>query len=127
MSQTPQASPKYLSRREWAVSGLIFALATLMLAPTLWYGLACSPDGHIHFYRIVHMVDNVRHGAPFLQWGEHFMRGYGYPIYAFYAPLTYWGSTALSFFGLSPSFAFRLFTWLALFIGGWGAYHLGRR
>lgn len=127
MNQIQQASPKYISRREWAVSGLIFALAALMIAPTLWYGLACSPDGHIHFYRIVHMIDNVRHGAPFLQWGEHFMRGYGYPIYAFYAPLTYWGSTGLSFLGLSPSFAFRLFAWLTLFVGGWGAYHLGRR
>ncbi|MBE2223782.1 MAG: glycosyltransferase family 39 protein [Anaerolineae bacterium] len=124
----PSTDPSaHIGRREQVGAAAIFALAALLLAPLLWYGLPCSHDGLIHFYRIVHMADNARQGAPFLQWGEHFMRGYGYPILAFYAPLTYWATTALSFLGLGFSPAYRLFIWLVFFLAGLGGYNLGRR
>lgn len=113
--------------REQLGIGLLFALTALIFAPTFWRGLACGHDTLTHFYRVVQVALNVHDGTPFTQWGQHFMRGYGYTIYPFYAPLMYWLTTAVHFLGFDFSAAVRVATWLMLFLAGWGSYNLGRR
>ena len=113
--------------REQVGIGLLFAVTTLIFVPTFWRGLACGHDTLTHFYRVVQLALNVQEGAPFTQWSQHFMRGYGYTIYPFYAPLMYWLTTAVHFLGFDFSVAVRVTTWLMLFMAGWGSYNLGRR
>ncbi len=117
----------HLTAREQLGSGLLFLSATLIIAPLYWRGLPCGHDTMTHLYRIMQLVLNGEDGAPFLQWGQHFMRGYGYPIFPFYAPLLYRLAALVHNIGLDVSEAMRLVGWLSLFMAGWGAYQLGRR
>jgi uncharacterized membrane protein len=117
----------HIGRREQLGIGLIFALTALILAPTFWRGLACGHDTFTHFYRVAQLALNVQDGAPFTLWSQHFMRGYGYTIYPFYAPLMYWLTAVIHFLGFDFSPALRLAAWLMLFAAGWGGYNLGRR
>ncbi|MGB5060184.1 MAG: 6-pyruvoyl-tetrahydropterin synthase-related protein [Candidatus Promineifilaceae bacterium] len=119
--------PARLGWREQAVAGLLLALAALILAPTFYRGLACGHDTLTHFYRVVQVALNAQNGAPFSLWSPDFMRGYGYAIFPFYAPLTYWGTAVLHFLGLDFSPALRLAAWLMLWLAGWGGYNLARR
>ena len=108
-------------------AGCLFFLASLLIAPTFWYGHPCGHDTVTHFWRAVMVGENTAVGQPFLGWGEHFLRGYGYPIFLFYAPAFNWLVTLIHQFGLDYSPAMRLLTWLAFPVAGWGAYTLGRR
>lgn len=123
-SRNPAA---HIGWREQLSIALIFALAGLLLVPTFWRGLACGHDTLTHFYRIVQLALNVQDGAPFTLWSQHFMRGYGYTIYPFYAPLSYWLTTAIHFLGFDFSPALRIAAWLMLWLAGWGGYNLSRR
>lgn len=119
--------PGRLTPREQLGSGLLFLFAALLIAPLYWRGLPCGHDTMTHLYRIMQLVLNGQDGAPFLQWGQHFMRGYGYPIFPFYAPLLYRLVALFHTIGLDVSQAMRLVGWISLFMAGWGGYQLGRR
>jgi hypothetical protein len=114
-------------RRESLWAGGLMALATLVLVPVFWQGLPCSDDTLPHFFRAVQLDANLRQGAPFLQWGPDLLRGYGYPIFAFYAPLTYWLLQAIHLLGADFGPALQIAFVLALWLAGWGAYILARR
>jgi len=103
------------------------ALATLVIFPLFWRGLPCSDDTLPHFFRAVQLDVNLRQGAPFLQWGPDLLRGYGYPIFAFYAPLTYWLLEALHLLGADFGPALQIAFAGSLWLAGWGAYVLARR
>lgn len=117
----------HISWREQAGAGLLLAAVSLILVPTFAKGLACGHDTLTHFYRVVQLAVNVQNGAPFLQWSPDFMRGYGYTIYPFYAPLMYWITAGIHFLGFDFSPSIRIAAWLMLWAAGWGGYNLGRR
>ncbi|MCB0034914.1 MAG: hypothetical protein KDE51_12865, partial [Anaerolineales bacterium] len=109
------------------LSGFIFILVALVALPTFSKGLACSDDILPHLYRSVQFDLNVRHGRPFLQWGQELMRGYGYPIFAFYAPLSYILIELIHFLGPELGTIYQWGFWAVLPFAGWGAYRWGRR
>ncbi len=113
-------------RRELLWAGGLLALATLVVVPVFWRGLPCSDDTLPHFFRAVQLDVNLRQGAPFLQWGADLLRGYGYPIFAFYAPLTYWLLQGIHLLGADFGPALQIAFVLALWLAGWGAYVLAR-
>jgi hypothetical protein len=127
MTRYPPPATRHISYREQLGAGLLFAAAALLLVPTFARGLACGHDTLTHFYRIVQVALNVQEGAPFSLWSPYFMRGYGYTIFPFYAPLSYWGTAVLHFLGPDFSAALRLAAWLMLWLAGWGGYNMGRR
>ncbi len=105
---------------------LWLALAALVVAPVFLRGLPCSDDTLPHFFRVVQLDINLHRGAPFLQWGPDFMHGYGYPIFAFYAPLTYWLIEAIHLAGADFGPALQITYFATLLLAAWGAYHLAR-
>src|SRR6266849_10743527 len=106
-----------------ATAGLV-AISSLIALPVFLRGLPCSHDAFDHLARVAELsVDAVR-GAPFLQWGPDLMRGYGHPILAFYAPLTYWLLASPRLIGVDFADMYRLLCFLALPIGGIGLYVL---
>jgi len=113
-------------RREIVLVPIVFALISLVILPVFATGLPCSDDTLPHFYRTVQLLTLLKQGNPFLQWGPDLLRGYGYPIMAFYAPLTYWLMAGVQMvMGLSQ--AMQLTFFLALYAAGLGAYALARR
>ncbi|MBM2848620.1 MAG: hypothetical protein HW418_1562, partial [Anaerolineales bacterium] len=101
---------------------LWLALASLILAPVFARGLPCSDDTLTHLYRVVQLDLNLRQGAPFLVWSPDLLRGYGYPIFGFYAPFTYWLIETLHLLGLDFAPAIRLAFFTAPLLAGWGMY-----
>ncbi|MEW5987543.1 MAG: 6-pyruvoyl-tetrahydropterin synthase-related protein [Chloroflexota bacterium] len=106
---------------------LLLGLASLVAAPVFTRGLPCSDDTLPHLYRAVQFDLLVGQGAPFLQWGPDLMRGYGYPIFAFYAPLSYWLVELLHLLGLDFAPALQVAFFIALPLAATGAYHLAGR
>lgn len=117
---------KSLSRREFWLAGIFFLMAGLAIAPTFLANQLCGDDLNAHFFRIAQRYLNLVEGGPFSLWGRHLMRGYGYPIFPYYAPFLYWIGALLHLVGLGISPALRLVSWLSLFAAGWGTYRLGR-
>lgn len=113
--------------RETRHSGLIFLMVALIAIPTFYAGLACSDDILPHLYRSVQLDLNIRHGRPLLQWSQDLMRGYGYPIFAFYAPLAYILIQLAHFLGPDLGTLYQWAFWGVLPLAGWGAYHWARR
>jgi hypothetical protein len=116
-----------ISRREIASITAALAFISLVILPVFTAGLACSDDTLPHFYRTVQLLVLAGQGSPFLQWGPDLLRGYGYPIMAFYAPLTYWLLAGIQAIGLTLGQAMQIAFLGALVAAGLGAYILARR
>jgi hypothetical protein len=116
--------------KQWAETAVIttvFLLTSLIIWPTFAAGLPCSDDNLTHIYRVAQIDLNWQQGAPWLQWGPDMLRGYGYPVLAFYAPLTYWLVEGIYLLNGDLSAAMRLALFGSLLVAGSGAYLLARR
>jgi hypothetical protein len=76
-------------RCDW---GLLFALAIGLLAALPFLaraGLPHQTDAELHVYRAAELGHVIREGVPYPRWAPDLYLGYGYPIFNYYAPLTY--------------------------------------
>jgi uncharacterized membrane protein len=62
-------------------------------------GLPRHTDLELHVYRAAEYADLWRDGVLYPRWAPDFYYGYGYPIFNYYAPLTY---TLSSLYDLIP-------------------------
>jgi uncharacterized membrane protein len=70
---------------------LVLALALVAAAPFLTRpGLPHQTDAELHVYRAAELGHTLRAGAFYPRWAPDFYFGYGYPIFNYYAPLTYY-------------------------------------
>ena len=115
-----------MTRKELLWTGLLFALVTIIPAAVFWNELPCSDDTLPHFYRTIQLDTHIQQGTPFLQWGTDMLRGYGYTIFLFYAPLAYWLLEAIHLLGFDFGPAMQITFVLALWLAGWGGYTLAR-
>lgn len=70
---------------------LALALALVAAAPFLTRpGLPRETDAELHVYRAAELGHTLRAGAFYPRWAPDFYFGYGYPIFNYYAPLTYY-------------------------------------
>ncbi|MHB9032626.1 MAG: 6-pyruvoyl-tetrahydropterin synthase-related protein [Anaerolineae bacterium] len=61
------------------------------------------PAGHdtvFHLERLIEFTAQWRQGVLFPRWAPDLLNGYGYPVFNYYAPLSYWLPAALSLAGL---------------------------
>lgn len=118
---------RFLSRLPWA---LICACAVGLTAawPLLSIpGLAGDTDAELHVYRTAELGYSLRAGALYPRWAPDFYHGYGYPIFNYYAPLTYYLSYALALMRPEAAAAgVKATLILAQVVGAIGAYQLGR-
>jgi hypothetical protein len=52
-------------------------------------GLPTLTDAQHHVYRTFELIAAWRQGVPYLRWAPDFFYGFGYPVFNYYAPLTY--------------------------------------
>jgi len=72
--------------------GLVLALAIGLLAAAPFLarsGLPHQTDAELHVYRTAELSHIVDEGILYPRWGANLYLGYGYPIFNYYAPLTY--------------------------------------
>ena len=90
---------QWIRQLDWAIL-LALALAVVAAAPFLARpGLPRETDAELHVYRAAQLGQSVRAGALYPRWAPDLYFGYGYPIFNYYAPLTYYLS---NLFGLLP-------------------------
>ena len=75
---------------EWGL-WLAVALALIAAGPFLARpGLPRQTDAELHVYRAAELGHTLRNGALYPRWAPDLYYGYGYPIFNYYAPLTYY-------------------------------------
>ncbi len=109
----------------WLVLSLsVLAAWAFILRPSL----PRETDAELHVFRAAELGYSLRAGALYPRWAPDFYYGYGYPIFNYYAPLTYYLTNLLSLtipggavFGVKAVFVLG-------FVGaGLGVYGLTRR
>ncbi len=110
--------------------GLLLALLIGAIAAWPFFAnpsLPVATDAELHIFRIAEMGYSLRAGNLYPRWAANFYYGYGYPIFNYYAPLTYHLGNWVTLF--QPEHAVTgaktLFSAAAL-LGAVGAYLLGR-
>jgi len=107
---------------------LVLTLALLAASPFLARpGLPRDTDAELHIFRAAEVAACWQGGVLYPRWAPDFYYGYGYPIFNYYAPLTY---HLASFFALFPGVGIvagvKAVFVLGLALGGVGVYFLVR-
>ncbi len=115
-------------RSRWAaalvpplVLGLLVSVA---LVPLFDPRLPHSADGKLHLFRSVSLDWLIQHGWLWPRYSPDMVYGYGYPVFNYYAPLTYYGVVGLHQMGFEMLTALRLAFGLALVVGAGGVFRL---
>lgn len=115
-----------------ATAGAAALVGLASAQPLLAGRLPWAADTLIHFYRLVELDHLLRHGYLFSRWSPDLAYGYGFPLFHFYAPLSYYVAAILTLSGLDFGPAL-LATFIALIIAAglstyaWAADTFGRR
>jgi hypothetical protein len=100
------------------------ALASAALVPLLSTQLPRSADGRPHLYRLILLDHSIRNGERWPRYSPELAYGYGYPLFNFYAPLTYYLGVLLHAVGLEFVAALHAIFALTFVIGAWGTFAL---
>jgi len=102
----------------------LFAATPFLLRP----GLPRQTDAELHVYRAAELGHVIRHGVFYPRWAPNLYLGYGYPIFNYYAPFTYYLSNAFALVlpGLEIVSGVKAVFVLGLVLAAIGAYLLGR-
>ena len=114
-------------RLDW---GLCLALALGLVAAVPFFarpGLPRQTDAELHVYRAAELGHTLRSGAFYPRWAPDLYLGYGYPIFNYYAPLTYYLANLFDLLpGLDIVEGVKAVFILGLLLASVGSYLLGR-
>ena len=114
-------------RPDW---GFCIALILALVAASSFLtrsGLPRQTDAELHVYRAAELGHTLRSGALYPRWAPDLYYGYGYPIFNYYAPLTYYLSNAFDLLpGVDIVGGVKAVFVLGLLVASAGAYLLGR-
>ena len=99
---------------------LLWLLLIPAITPLLQPTLTDSADVLLHLYRVVALQDAVAQGQLFPRWLPDLAYGYGFPLFVYYAPLSYY--ITLLFTGLGAINALNLSFILAMLLAGTGTF-----
>jgi hypothetical protein len=107
----------------------ILAIVVIAALPFLTRpGLPRGTDLELHVFRAAEYGEVLRGGVLYPRWAPDFYYGYGYPIFNYYAPLTYAFANALDLVpGLDTVTGVKLVILAAYALGAYGVYFLARR
>src|SRR5258708_14407201 len=82
LTQWPSIDPAWIA---------VFGLATLAAWPFLTrHSLPTFTDAEMHVYRTFEILSAWRAGGPYLRWAPDLFYAFGYPVFHYYAPLSYY-------------------------------------
>jgi hypothetical protein len=114
-----------LNRRQFTlISSLLLLLALLLLVwqPLLTGHLPWHGDGLLHLYRLGELERAVRAGDLFPRWSADLGYGFGFPLYQYYAPFSYYVGLIPHLLGLPLTVSLQISYALALLALASGAY-----
>jgi hypothetical protein len=89
----------------WAIVVAIM-IGVFAALPWLW-GIPKGADTLLHFYRTVQIDHMIEQGVLFSPWAPDMAYGFGYPIFNYYAPLSYYLASIFSLLGANLELAFQ--------------------
>ena len=102
---------------------VLLALVALAAGPFLTRpGLPRDTDAELHVFRAAQLGEALRGGAGYVRWSPDLWYGYGYPIFNYYSPLTYYVANLLTLFGLDIVNAVKAVFVLGFFGAAMGMY-----
>ncbi len=102
---------------------LVWLFSVPAILPLVQPFLTHSADGLLHLYRVVALAQAISQpGVLFPRWLPDLAYGYGFPLFVYYAPLSYYLTLFLSLAGLRTVFALNAAFILALLLAGTGTY-----
>ena len=91
-------------------------------------GLPRHTDLELHVFRAAEYGEVLRGGVLYPRWAPDFYYGYGYPIFNYYAPLTYAFANVLDALpGVDTVLSVKLVIVAVYALGAYGMYFLARR
>lgn len=116
---------RQIDRAVWLVLALsLLAAWAFILRPSL----PRETDAELHVFRAAELGYSLRAGVLYPRWAPDFYYGYGYPIFNYYAPLTYYLANLLSLcIPGGAVFGARAVFILGFVLSGVGVYGLIRR
>lgn len=85
--------------------------------------LPAATDAELHIFRLAELSRLLRAGAIYPRWSPNFYFGYGYPIFNYYAPFSYYVGFLFDILpGIGPVGATKAVFVLGLLLGGWGTF-----
>ena len=121
-SNPPNGAPQ--SWRLWLAILLLLGLALPALWPLYINGYPTTDDGDIHLVRQALLDHHVRHGDWYPRWTPELFLGYGYPVFNFYGPATYYLNELLILSGVPLAQAMVVASGFLLLVGGVGMLRL---
>lgn len=97
---TPSTAPPGRGRLQWLPLALALLLALPALRPLWQPGLQQTDDGMHHLFRLFNLDLAIRAGHLGARWLTDEGFGYGFPVFNFYAPLSYYAGLVLHWLGL---------------------------
>jgi hypothetical protein len=110
----------------------VFTILVLVVIAALPFltrpGLPRHTDLELHVLRAAEYGDVLRDGVLYPRWAPDFYYGYGYPIFNYYAPLTYAFANVFDVLpGVDTVLSIKLVIIAAYALGAYGVYFLARR
>ena len=107
---------------------IVFAISLLALLPFLVNGsLPQETDAELHIFRLAELSYLIRGGEFYPRWAPNFYHGYGYPIFNYYAPLSYYVALLFEFLpGVNVVTAVKITFMLGMLLGAMGIYGFTR-
>jgi hypothetical protein len=123
----PKSLVSNLQARIILTVAVLLALTALAAGPFLARpGLPRNTDAELHVFRAAQLGEALRGGAGYVRWAPDLWYGYGYPIFNYYSPLTYYLVNLLTLFGLDIVNAVKAVFILGLLGAAAGMYVLVR-
>ena len=104
----------------------VIALSLVAARPILGPSLPCSTDGPFHLLRLTQLEHLLDQGIIYSRWAPDMALGYGYPLFNFYAPLSYYLAAAVSRLGFGLNLGLLVTFALNIIGSGVAAYLLAR-
>lgn len=106
--------------------GLVVVLLIAWIAIWPFLSQPSLPQGtdtELHVFRLVELSHLVRAGEFYPRWGPNFYHGYGYPIFNYYAPLTYYVGLIVELLpGFDAVAGIKFVFILGILLSAWGMY-----
>jgi len=120
-------------RRLWRRFGPGWIVVLTLCLVAIWPflsrpGLPRETDAELHVFRTAELAYLVRQGELYSRWAADFYYGYGYPLFNFYGPLTYYVGVAFAALpGVDLVGGVKAVFLLGIALAGLGMYALARR
>jgi len=105
---------------------LIGLLGLVAVQPLLKPAMTCSDDGGHYLVRFVELDHCLRQGTPWPRWAPDLVYGYGYPLFNFFPPLSFYPAEFFHLLGLSFAQAWNAALVLYILLAGMTMYLLAK-